>query len=524
MNISKRLAMSHGAMALVMLVVVVLSSWLTDRINRDFQSFTTQTMPVVRSLENLRFAGLRIVSATAEYVLFVALVGQAESSSASEGDDGHAEGEGALVESGKALYLESLANYESLVREYFPDELPFVMAIREAGEALLATSDELMGIGTAVDTAELKELHESFESAERRYLAAIGAAIDHELVELSDHVEDVHGDVVASTYGTWFGFGVVAIFVFTLGAMVTRSIRGPLKTLTAATERVAARDFSTEISVHAQDEVGALSRAFNTMAADLQTHMAESQAARAALGEAKDSADKANRAKSDFLSAMSHELRTPLNAILGFGQLLEEYSDQPLSDEQKTNVEQILAGGRHLLTLVNEILDLSKIESGEIDISLEPVDPAQFIQETLQMVQPLADEREVSLIVDPAVASASPVMADPGRLKQVLLNVLSNAVKYDCDKGSVTVGAAAIDNAMMRISITDTGPGIPADSHDEVFRPFSRLGAEASNIQGTGIGLTISRQLMESMGGSLDFESTVGEGSTFWIEIPLAES
>ena len=523
MNISKRLAMSHGAMALVMLIVVVLSSWLIGRINRDFQTFTIQTMPVVRSLENLRFAGLRIVSATGEYVLFVALAGQTESSSATDDDDDHSEGERELIESGKALYLESLATYESLVREYFPDELPFVMAIREAGEALLAISDELMALGTAVDTAELKELHESFESAERRYLAEIGAAIDHELVELSEHVEDVHGDVVASAYGTWVGFGVVAIFVFTLGAMVTRSIRAPLKSLTAATEKVAVGDFSTKISLHAQDEIGVLSRAFNTMAEDLQTHMAESQAARTALGLAKESADKANRAKSDFLSAMSHELRTPLNAILGFGQLLQEYSDQPLSDEQNTNVEQILAGGRHLLALVNEILDLSKIEAAESAISLEPVHPITSLQEALQLVQPLADERDVSLIADPAASSAPLVMADPSRLKQVLLNVLSNAVKYGRDKGAVTVAAAATDSDMLRISITDTGPGIPADQHDEVFRPFSRLGAEASDIQGTGIGLTISRQLMESMGGSLDFESTVGEGSTFWIELPIVE-
>ena len=237
---------------------------------------------------------------------------------------------------------------------------------------------------------------------------------------------------------------------------------------------------------------------------------------------AKAEAEAANRAKSEFLSQMSHELRTPLNAILGFAQLLRDYPDQPLTPEQERNVAHVLQGGSHLLSLIDEILDLSRIEAGHLPLSLAAVDLAGVVAESLALVQPLADRKAISVTVTPQIASAPPVMADPKRLKQVIVNLLTNAVKFDHENGAMTVTAATTASGMLRTSISDTGLGIPADKRDEVFRPFSRLSADASGIQGTGIGLTISRQLIESMGGSLDFESTPGTGSTFWFELPLA--
>jgi PAS domain S-box-containing protein len=238
---------------------------------------------------------------------------------------------------------------------------------------------------------------------------------------------------------------------------------------------------------------------------------------------AQQEAARANHAKSDFLSSMSHELRTPLNAVLGFAQLLRDYSEPPLAEDQKQSVEQILRGGKHLLELINEVLDLSRIETGRLELSLEPIDPVQVLRDSLVLVQPLADQRGVAINDSTARASGMLVKADPTRLKQVLLNVLSNAVKYNRDNGTVSVDAAVADTAMLRISVTDTGLGIPPEKRDEVFRPFLRLGAEATKVEGTGIGLTISRQLIELMGGHMDLKSEVGVGSTFWFDLPLAD-
>lgn len=238
---------------------------------------------------------------------------------------------------------------------------------------------------------------------------------------------------------------------------------------------------------------------------------AEAEAARASL------------AKSEFLSSISHELRTPLNAILGFAQLLKDYPDAPLSRDQETGIAQILDSGRHLLSLVNDILDLAKIESGQIELSIQAVDPTKVIREAISVVDLLAKNNNIVLIDSTHTALASPIRADPNRLKQILLNLLSNAVKYNREKGTVRVDTTNTDTAMLRISITDTGPGIAAEDSAEVFRPFSRLGIESSTIEGTGIGLSISRQLVESMAGNIGYDSKVGEGSTFWIELPLAQ-
>ncbi|MBU1224226.1 MAG: PAS domain-containing protein [Gammaproteobacteria bacterium] len=228
-------------------------------------------------------------------------------------------------------------------------------------------------------------------------------------------------------------------------------------------------------------------------------------------------ADRANRAKSDFLSSMSHELRTPMNAILGFGQLMEY--DAALPEEHQDNVQEILRAGRHLLELINEVLDLAKVESGHIDLSLEPVEVCPIVEECLGLVGPLADQRDIQLSHKGLKGAA--VRADRTRLKQALLNLLSNAIKYNRDKGSVHIEIQLEDTDRLRIRVTDSGPGIPAARLAELFQPFNRLVAEYSDIEGTGIGLTITRRIVELMGGSVDVESELGVGSTFWIELPL---
>jgi PAS domain S-box-containing protein len=240
-----------------------------------------------------------------------------------------------------------------------------------------------------------------------------------------------------------------------------------------------------------------------------------------ALREAKEEADRANHAKSDFLSRMSHELRTPLNSILGFGQLLDRQSP---TETQRPRIRYILSAGRHLLNLINEVLDISRIEAGNLQLSLEPVCVEEAISEALDLMRPLAAERSIGVAPTSPLDKATYVLADRQRLKQVLLNLLSNAVKYTSRRGSVTVSFNDSGNGATRILVRDTGAGIPVEKLARLFTPFDRLGAEQSTVEGTGLGLALCQRLTQAMQGSIGVNSTLGTGSTFWLELPHAES
>ncbi|SNC76322.1 PAS domain S-box-containing protein [Marinobacter sp. es.048] len=237
---------------------------------------------------------------------------------------------------------------------------------------------------------------------------------------------------------------------------------------------------------------------------------------RKSLIRAKQRADQANRAKSEFLSNMSHELRTPLNAIQGFGQLLE--SDPNLNEDQQDNVNEILSASEHLLALINEVLDLARIESGKLELSLENVPVSSVIHEALTLIKNSAEKRGLTITV--GNIEHFHVTADWTRLKQALLNLLSNAVKYNRENGTIRIEAEIFQESWIDVRVTDSGNGIPESRIPELFKPFNRLGAELSHIEGTGIGLSLTRQLVELMGGSIGVTSTVGEGSTFWIRLP----
>ncbi len=229
----------------------------------------------------------------------------------------------------------------------------------------------------------------------------------------------------------------------------------------------------------------------------------------------------ANKAKSEFLSRMSHELRTPLNAVIGFSQLLELNHLEPLSSTQQESVTQIFSAGRHLLELINGLLDVARIESGKITPEIEPLNPATLIKNCIAMTQPLASKNFVSLIHTGEDACCPQIKADPLRLKQILINLLSNAVKFNRKGGYVTIAHRQTPEDQLEISITDTGPGIPKEQWKQVFKPFNRLGADASGVEGTGIGLNISKGLVEMMGGHIGFDSEAGKGSRFWISLPI---
>lgn len=311
--------------------------------------------------------------------------------------------------------------------------------------------------------------------------------------------EDLRTETRFNAPPLWHQHGIISAMTVIIGGP-----KGPFGVLGAGSRMQ--RTFTA-------DDVQFLQSIANTLAAVIERTSTETT-----LHEAKDEAERANVAKSDFLSRMSHELRTPLNAILGFGQLLENDLRGP---EDAEGVQHILKAGRHLLGLINEVLDIASIEAGRLAVSINPVDAGDILAETIALVRPLAARRKIKIV---APQLAQQILADEQRLKQVFLNLLSNAIKYNRESGRVTVTAAETPESRLRIEVSDTGAGIAPHDLEKLFIPFERLAAERTDIEGAGLGLAVSQRLVVLMGGVIGVESTVGEGSTFWIELPLAPS
>ena len=258
-------------------------------------------------------------------------------------------------------------------------------------------------------------------------------------------------------------------------------------------------------------------------AVGMLTDITERKKDERALIAAKEEAERANRAKSQFLSSMSHELRTPMNAIIGFGQLLSSDPVNPLVDRQRDYVREILRGARHLLSLINEVLDLALVETGKLRLSMEPVGVRDLLRECVALMHPLGRERGIELTVIDESACDCFVLADRTRLKQVVLNLLSNAIKYNRHGGHAHIACTRGADAV-RVAIADTGPGLGHDEATRLFQPFERLGAAQTPVEGAGLGLALSRELMDAMGGQIGLESEVGSGCTFWICLPRVEA
>lgn len=387
---------------------------------------------------------------------------------------------------------------------------------------------------------------------DQEMLGTVHLRVDHELFDRLIGLFGIGALVTA------LAMGVAYLLSTRLQKVVTAPILSIADIARGVVER---RDYSRRAQKVSDDEVGMLADSFNDMLNEIQKRTEELErsnhdterevtergraqqevmrlntelelrvrertlqleASNDQLSVAKAVADEANQAKSEFLSSMSHELRTPLNAILGFAQLLDSDS-MPISPEKRHEyLAHILKAGKHLLVLINEVLDLAKVESGTLSLSLEPVNLADVFRECREMIEPSAVQRRVRLVFTPPATLN--VVADRTRLKQVLLNLLSNAVKYNREGGSAVVAASPTEVGQVRISVQDTGRGLDRHQQSMLFQPFNRLGQEAGPEEGSGIGLVLTKRLVESMGGRIGLTSTVDVGSVFWFELDASTS
>ena len=347
-------------------------------------------------------------------------------------------------------------------------------------------------------------------------------------------IETPMTDVLATTRQTITRIALLGVLLTIVGAIiswrVSRRFTTPLASLTTAAEAFASGDYTARVQPSGGDELVRLGSSFNRMVeevgasrAELEMQTVEAEAARREAERTRQQAEAASRAKSDFLRVMSHELRTPLNAIGGYTELMELELRGPITEEQRRDLARIRSSQQHLLGLISGVLDLSRIESGRVAYQLEPLPVGPFLEGIDDLVGPQAAMKLVSLDhVNPEPGLA--VMADAEKLRQIMLNLISNAIRHTPPEGRITLSASALGASMVDIIVRDTGSGIAGDALERIFEPFVQLDRTLTSLhEGLGLGLSISRDLARGMGGDLTVESHLGEGATFTLRLPRAE-
>jgi len=388
-----------------------------------------------------------------------------------------------------------------------------IKQVRRAREEIGLTLDETLGIGEASGTEKTIGL------------AAVGMSLS--LKRVNATINNIYRNIALLTF-------VVILVGIGVTVFLVRVIAGPVNELAMAAKRIAEGDLSSHVRITARDEIGELADSFNRMAesvrqreGELRTHATELDRLnqqlvlqQQELREINAQLEAASRHKSQFLANMSHELRTPLNAIIGFAGILLNESTLPHSrEERKEFLENIISSGRHLLGLISEILDLSKIEAGKVMLALEPFSPRDVLEEVRHTVEPMATKKRIAIEVkiDPQLSTLT---ADVGKLKQILYNLLSNAIKFTPEAGNVSVRASSTGEGT-EFAVTDTGIGIRPEDQDRIFQEFEQVEMSAERrFEGTGLGLALAKKLVELHDGRIWVESTVGKGSTFAFTLP----
>jgi signal transduction histidine kinase/ActR/RegA family two-component response regulator len=417
----------------------------------------------------------------------------------------------------KRIFSNLLSRVEALSG---PDQAAFFQSVHDSNARYDAASAQVLARYQAGDIAGATDLHLKQEHPISHELEAEMAHLltdSYAAVKTAQNAFQADRTLLLTVDG---GISVLSVaLAMVLGFIFSWAIIQPVRKIDRAVAGIAAGDFRQRIEVPNRDEFGSLSANVNRMAERLGTLYAQQGALNKNLVAANDALETASKAKSDFLAGMSHELRTPLNAIIGFTDALLAGVDGPMNDEQRASLTWVQRGGRDLLGLINDILDLSKIEAGMLTITPETFNPVELVESVRGQHRPLADPKGLALVLRDDGAPQQ-VVLDRQRTRQILVNLVGNAVKFTAE-GQVTIVMSGAAAERLVVAVQDTGPGIDRADLDGVFEEFRRVGPDAARSEGTGLGLAISRRLARAMGGDITATSTPGKGSMFTLELPL---
>lgn len=510
-----------------------------NELTTDYSVLSNTHIPIVTALEEAQVAGSRIISSTNELVLDYSL--SLQELGEEEGEEGEEEEGGEALQITEAItdYTEAVTLYRTLAEDLANEDFELVEDVETAGQNLINTANEVAEmVEEGASLEEIAEVREEIEELEEEFFLAIDAGLEEENEEfkaLENEVSTLFTTTTNQLFTVMAVLGVViALAVFFIGRAIVKSVVS-LRDTADAMQR---GDLSARTPLTSSNEIGRLGQAFNYMAASVQEREQELQATNESLEQrvaertadlkkardeavaARRMADENSRLKSEFLSTMSHELRTPLNAIEGFTSIMLSGMGIELSPRAEDMVKRVSANSKRLLQLINDFLDLSRIEAGRLELAPSPVSPTKLAESWRSQVSVLAEEKGVAfnINIDPELPHT--LMVDEDALSKIGINLLGNAFKFTRD-GSVTLTITR-DTNTWEIAVADTGIGIPVHAREYIFEEFRQVdGSSKREFGGTGLGLSLVQKLSRAMGGRVSLESEVGEGSTFTVTLPL---
>lgn len=539
LSLRTRLIIGFAVPLVVLVSVVFIGNAGIQRVQDRFSQLSEFYLPVIQSLETMKFESSRLISSANEYVLDQSLgseegteaAGAGEEAEdenaetgASERDSGErAEGERAEVEEALDNYNASFEQLRLLVNSGQggdEDDDALLVLVDSAGQSLVRLANALLTYeGGEAGFENVSELREALETAEEEFLEAIALMSAEEQAALAEAQADTQAAV--STMRTLV-IGIVLIGLVVaggLGVLIYRSIADPIQVLQTAAERLRDGHSDAQVANPGSDEIGQFARTFNSMAAQNSSLLRELEQQLALTEAARAKAERSDQVKSAFLASMSHELRTPLNAVINFTQFVIDGDTGPVNQQQTELLSEVVGSSKHLLDLINDVLDMSKIEANSLRLFVEDnINLNAVLAHVIATSQGLLNSKQVRIIdeIEPALPL---VRGDRQRLTQITLNIMSNACKFT-EQGTIRVHASATDDEV-KIVIADTGPGIPPDDHALVFEPFKQTNTGLRKGSGTGLGMPIAQRLAEAHGGSLWLESQPGHGTTFTLVLPV---